>query len=265
MQDAARFLADSPDRLALLCRLREGPAGPAALADDLDCARRSIQRNLAALVERGWVDHGDGGYRLTTTGDLAATIHAEYLDRLERLDRFAPLLTHLAAEDVPPLASLADADLVVAAPENPQAPVQAYVDELQAFAGDRVRVCLPVLSRRFHEAHASLAMRGIHTDLVLSAVTAERARELNPLEFATVVGVGVLDLYVHPDPITVGLTIGADRLLLTAYSDEGHLEACLVSQDSDVLAWAADRFDTYRERSRPVDPVDGLPFGSGSR
>ena len=265
MQDDARFLADSPDRLALLTRLREGAAGPATLADDLDCTRRSVQRNLTAFADRSWVERGDGGYRLTTAGDLAATTHADYLDRLERLDRFAPLLRHLDADHAPPLSMLGDADLVVATPENPQAPVHTYVDRLKRFEGDTVRMCSPVLSRIFHEAHASLAMRGVHTDLVLSEATAEKARELNPLEFEAVLRVGVLDLYAHSDPVPFGLTVGEDRLLLAAYDEEGHLEACLASDDPDLLAWAGDLFERYRERSAKVELSGGFPLGLGSQ
>jgi len=263
MQDAARFLADSPDRLPLLTRLRKGPARPATLAEDLGCARRSVQRNLAAFVERGWVERDEGGYRLTTAGDLAATTHADYLDRLERLDRFAPLLRHLDTDYAPPLSLLEDADLVVASPENPQAPVQAYVDRLTRFEGDTVRMCSPVLSRIFHEAHASLAMRGVHTDLVLSEATAKKARDLNPMEFETILRVGVLDLYAHPDSVPFGLTVGEDRLLLAAYDEAGHLKACLASDNADLLAWAEDLFERYRERSAKVEPSDG-PLDLGS-
>jgi len=265
MQDAARFLADSPDRLALLTRLRKGADRPAILADDLNCARRSVQRNLSAFVDRGWVERDEGGYRLTTVGALAATAHADYLDRLERLNRFAPLLRHLDTDHAPPLSLLADADLVVASSENPQAPVQAYVDRLKQFECDTIRMCSPVLSRIFHEAHASLAMRGIHTDLVLSEATAKKARELNPLEFKTILRVGVLDLYAHPNSVPFGLTVGEDRLLLAAYDVDGHLEACLASDTPDLLEWAEDLFERYRERSTKVDPSGGLPFDLGSQ
>lgn len=261
--DAARFLADSPDRLALLERLREGAAGPATLASDLDVARRSVQRNLAAFADRGWVDRGDGGYRLTTVGDLVARTHADYLAHLGRLEAFAPLLRHLDGADAPDPTLLESADLVVATPENPQAPVHAYVDHLKGFEGDRVRMCSPVLSRIFHEAHVSLAIRGVHTELVLSTATADRARELNPLEFEAVLRVGVLDLYAHPGPVPFGLTVGEDRLLLGAYDDDGHLEACLSSDDPDLVAWGGDRFEAYRERSEQVEPTGGLPFGLG--
>lgn len=262
--DAARFLADSPDRLALLERLREGAAGPATLAADLGVARRSVQRNLAAFADRGWVERGDG-YRLTTVGDLVARTHADYLARLDRIETFTPLLRHLDPADAPAPELLRGAELVVSSPENPQAPVSAYVDHLKEFEGDRVGMCSPVLSRIFHEAHASLALRGVHTDLVLSKSTAARARELNPLEFEAVLRVGVLDLYAHPGPVPFGLTVGDDRVLLGAYDDEGHLEACLASADPDLVAWGDARFEAYRERSERVEPSGGLPFGLGSR
>ena len=265
MQDAARFLADSPDRLALLTRLRKGAARPATLADDLDCARRSVQRNLSAFVDRDWAERNEGGYRLTTVGDLAATAHADYLDRLGRLDRFAPLLRHLDTDHAPPLSLLADADLIVALSENPQAPVQAYVDRLKQFECDTIRMCSPVLSRIFHEAHASLAMRGVHTDLVLPEATAKKARELNPLEFKTILRVGVLDLYAHPNSVPFGLTVGEGRLLLAAYDEEGHLEACLDSENADLLEWAENLFERYRERSVQAEPSGDFPFNLDSQ
>jgi predicted transcriptional regulator len=252
MQDAVRFLADSPDRLALLSRLREGAAGPATLAGDLDCARRSVQRNLVALTERGWVERGDAGYRLTAAGDVAADIHAAYRERLERLERFAPLFRHLEPEAAPPLAALDGAGFAVTSPETPQAPVQFYVDRVESLGGDTVRMCSPVLSRRFHDAHAALAMQGVHTELVLPAAAAETARERNPVEFETVVGVGVLDLYVHPGSLPFVVTVGADGLLLAAHDEDGRLQACLAADDPAVVEWGTATFERYREAARPV-------------
>ena len=172
--DTARFLADSPDRLALLERLRDAPASPSALVADLDPARRSIQRNLAAFESRGWVDHCGDGYRLTAAGDAVADAHAAYLDQLRRIDDSTPLLTHLDPAHAPEPELLVDADLVVASEADPQAPIHAYTERLRGMDGDRVRVCSPVLSRAFHEAHAALALAGVRTELLLSTTTARR-------------------------------------------------------------------------------------------
>lgn len=252
MSDAARFLADSPDRLALLERLREGTAGPATLADELGCARRSAQRHLAACEERGWVGSGEGGYRLTAAGDAVATAHADYLDSLDRVEGVAPLLTHLEPAHAPDPDLLADAELVAAEAADPQAPIQAYVERLRGFSGDQLRLCSPVLSRAFHDAHADLAKRGVHTRLLLSRETARAARDRNPMEFAAVLRVGVLDLRARPEPLPFGLAVDGEQVLLAAYGADGHLRACVHSCDSALVEWATSQFETLCESAERV-------------
>ncbi|NHX37251.1 MULTISPECIES: helix-turn-helix transcriptional regulator [Halolamina] len=254
--DTARFLADSPDRLALLDRLRDAPAAPSTLVRDLDPARRSIQRNLAAFEDRGWIERCSDGYRLTAAGDCVARTHADYLERLARIDEYAPLLTHLGPVHAPPPDLLAG-DLVTASEADPQAPIHAYTERLREMDGNRVRVCSPVLSRAFHEAHAALALRGVDTELLLSTTTAQRARELNPLEFAAVLRAGPLDLFVRDDPVPFGLTLDEDSLLLGAY-DDGHLQACLHATDPDLLAWGERLFEALRADARRVTSPGAL-------
>jgi predicted transcriptional regulator len=261
MTDDARFLADSPDRLALLQRLREGAGSPAVLADDIDCARRSVQRNLAAFAERDWVERGDSGYRLTTVGHFVTRTHADYRDRLGRLDEYAPLLSRLDHEHAPDPALLDDATLVVATEANPQAPIRAYGERLRGFAGDRVLTCSPVLSREFHEAHASLALDGTRTELMLSRATARRARELNPMEFAAVLRTGLLNLFTREGPVPFGLAVDGEELLLGAYDDEGHLDACLHGTDPELVAWGETRFESLREGAQRVRSPDDIAAG----
>ncbi|MDS0299397.1 DUF1724 domain-containing protein [Halogeometricum sp. S1BR25-6] len=251
--DPARFLADSPDRLTLLRRLSEGGASPSELADDLPFSRRSVQRNLAAFVDRGWAESGGGTYRATVTGTLVAEEHAAYVDALDRIGEFAPLFRHLPDRDhAPDPAWLAGAELTAATDDDPQAPVHRYVQSVKRLDTDRVRMLSPVLSRLFHDAHASLAMRGVHTDLVMPAPMVRRARERNPTEFATVVRLDVLSLYRCRDFFSVGLVLGDDRVLLAAYDREKRLRALVESDDARVRAWAAELFERYREQSDRV-------------
>lgn len=253
--DAAQFLAGTPDRRRLLARLRRGAASPADLTSELDLPRRSVQRHLGRFADRGWAESSGGTYRLTVTGELVVEEHEAYLDALDRIDEFAPFFDHLPDRThAPDPRWLDDATLTAASPENPQAPVREYIDRVRTFDTERIRMISPVLSRLFHEAHAELAFDGVHTELVMSAETVRRARELNPGEFAVVVAVGVLDLYRHPDDVSFGLTLGDDRLLMCAYDDEGQLKACVESEHPEFLRWAGDLFDRYRDRSDPVGP-----------
>lgn len=251
--DVARFLSNSPDRLALLRSLADGNASPSELAAGRSFSRRSVQRNLAEFADRGWVESGGGTYRLTVTGALVAEEHAAYVDALGRIEAFAPLFRHLPdREHAPDPTWLDDAALTVATDDDPQAPVHRYVASVKRLDTARVRMLSPVLSRLFHEAHATLAARGAHTELVMPAPTVERARERNPVEFLAVVRSGALSLYRCPDAFRVGLVLGDDRLLLGAYDEEMRLRALVESDDSQFHAWATELFERYRERSERV-------------
>ncbi|WP_225336506.1 helix-turn-helix transcriptional regulator [Halomicrobium urmianum] len=251
--DAVQFLAGSSDRLALLTSLADGPASPSELASERSLSRRSVQRNLAAFVDRGWAETDGGTYDLTVTGALVAEKHAAYVADLERVDEFAPFFRHLPDRDhTPDPAWLADAELTVSTSEDPQAPVHRYVTRVEGLDTGRIQMLSPVLSRLFHDAHASLAIEGVHTDLVMPAAMVERARERNPIEFKGVVAVDVLTLYRHPEPFSVGLTLADDRLLMAAYDDEKQLQALVESANPAFHAWASALFDRYQESAERV-------------
>lgn len=168
-----------------------------------------------------------------------------------------PLLSHLDPEHAPNPDLLSGADLVTATEADPQAPIHSYTERLREMNGDRVRVCSPVLSRAFHRAHAALARDGVHTELLLTTATAQRARELNPLEFAAVLRAGPLDLFVRDGPVPFGLALGEDSLLLGAY-DDGHLQACLHSSDPALLEWAESAFEALAADARRIRSAGDL-------
>lgn len=251
---AAQFLANSPDRLDLLRSLSEESSSPAELASKHSFPRRSVQRNLAAFVDRGWAESSGGTYHLTVTGALVLEEHAAYVDTLACIEAFAPLFRYLPDRDhAPNPAWLADATSTVATEEEPQAPVHRYVTSVEQLDTDRVRMLSPVLSRLFHEAHAGLAVRGVTTELVMPAEMVERARERNPLEFRVVVALDVLSLYQFPEDFGVGVTLGDDQVLVAAYDAERQLRALVESTDPQLIAWASDLFERYREQSAVVD------------
>lgn len=260
MQSAVQFLAGSTERPRLLEHLREHPGSPSEVADALSLSGRSVQRTLREFTDRGWARRGEGGYELTTLGALVASEHADYAAAVDRLGEYRSLYEHLPDPGAAPDPRwLADADVALSTPEDPQAPVNFYVTRLRRFDADEIRMTSPVLSRIFHDAHAELVVSGAHTELVLSAEMVEAARSRNPAEFEVVVAVDLLSLYRHPGPVEVGLTVGEDRALVAAYDDEGQLRACLDSADPRLVEWASERYREYRDRAERVEP-SGLPF-----
>lgn len=262
--DAAAFLTASPERILLLEHLGTEPDSPGELASALSLSRRSVQRNLVAFVERGWVRKVDGEYRRTTTGTLVARIHTDYVDALDRVGRFAPFYEHLPDVDHAPDPSwLAGADLATATEADPHAALELYVSRVEELPDDRILMVSPVLSRPIHRAHEPLALDGVHTELVMTEKTVERARERNPAEFEVVATADVVDLYCHSGPIEVGLTVGNDRALVSAYDDDGNLRACVDADDDRLVEWATDRFERYRQESERVPGALDRAFDVG--
>lgn len=253
--DTVEFLANSPDRLTLLRNLLREPASPSELAAAFSFARRSVQRNLSEFVDRGWVETDGGTYRITVTGALIANEHAEYVDAIERIEDFAPFFRHLPDRDhAPDPEWLADATMTVATEGDPQAPVHQYVTSVKQFDAERIRMISPVLSRLFHEAHATLALRGTRTELLMPAKMIERARDRNPTEFEVVTTLDIVTLYEYPDQVDIGLTLGDDRLLMAVYDSKRQLNTLIESDDSRFHTWAEELFDRYKERSSPLTP-----------
>jgi predicted transcriptional regulator len=262
--DAASFLVASPDRLELLEHVGTDPGTPGELAADLPLSRRSVQRNLRAFVDRGWARKVDGEYRQTTAGRIVARTHAEYVDALDQLDRLRAFYEHLPDHDHAPEPTwLANADYATATGTDPHAPLEFYVSRIGELSTDRIRMLSPVLSRPIHRAHRPLVLEGVHTELVMDESTVGRARERNPREFDVVASVDVVDLYRHPGPVGMGLTLGDDRALVSAFDGDGNLRACVDASEERLVEWAGDRFEQYRREADPVpSPVD-LPFRLG--
>lgn len=257
--DSARFLSDSPGRIELLVHLRTAPGRPSTITEELSMSHRSVQRNLSELRERGWVEKRDGVYQLTTTGALITKEHEAYLGALSNVEAFDGFFRELPdPEHAPDPEWLHEATLIEATSTDPHAPVDHYVHSVRGFDVDRVRMLSPVLSRLFHDAHAALAVRGTHTELVLSDALADRARELNPLEFDLLVSLAPLDLYRHPGPIGIGLTLGDRHVLVGAYDDHGRMCACVESTHPELFEWATTLYERYRTRSMRVESTRAL-------
>jgi len=256
-----QFLASSPERVQLLEYLSTTSGRPAAIADALSFPRRSVQRYLGQFVERDWVSKDGGRYRLTVPGELVLDEHTRYLETIDQIETFTPLFRELPDVDHTPNPRwLENSTLAVATADNPQAPVHHYIETVRSFETDHVRMVAPVLSRLFHDVHAKLALDGVYTELVLSKAMVDRAQELNPTEFKLVVSVDVLDFYEYPDPISFGLTLSDDQLLLGGYDDDGQLRACVSATNTEILEWGERLFERYRDQTNAIDPPISFPF-----
>lgn len=248
--DVLSFLADSPVRGQLLGALADGPARPSDLRDEIGVSRATVHRNLNVLCERGWVRKEDGGYLATTAGELVHDRFGSFRRHLATIDRFEPLLEVVPADAVPPLSALATAELVTAGPDQPHAPVMRYVDELVASETSRVRGLSPVQSEMFDRGHEQLLEAGVETELVLPAdlLDGQDGRD----ELAAALAIDGFDVYEVPESPGFGLAVTEDRAFLGGYDADNQLQALAVGESEAFRSWAAERFESTRDRAAQV-------------
>jgi predicted transcriptional regulator len=267
-EDDAEFLVGSPTRLALLETLEDGPARPRDLVDALDVSRASVQRNLSAFVDRGWVRRESGTYHLTATGRPVVRTTRRFLCGLEGVHRADSLFEHLPRfDDSLPPAHLADTEVAVADEGRPYAPVEHYLDwldDLDRADRDRIVGLAPVLSDVFDESHVELIESGVETELVIERSLVERIRSEKPEKFARSLAYEGFELYASERAIEFGLAVCGPETFLGGYDDGGRMCACGHGRDSDLRAWALDRYEHYRETATRVDPPTGPEPGPGS-
>lgn len=92
------------------------------LRREFDASRTTIQRNLDALVERGWVENSNRTYSIAPCGELAAEEFSACYRKMRAVNRLQPFLRWTSTEDLD-LAHLSGAAVVVATESDPYAPV----------------------------------------------------------------------------------------------------------------------------------------------
>lgn len=248
-----QFLSGSRSRVRLLNCLDETPQYPRELTETLGLSRRGVQRNLSALVERGWAEKVSGKYRLTTRGTLIARQYSDFCTTLATIEECEVFFTYLPdSAHVPSPEWLHEAELVVATPERPHAPIEQYATSLSRCSTVTIRVILPVLSHYYADIHADLQERDIEIELVIDESTVEATRNCDIEAFEAALQLDTLSIYVQPEPIEFGLTLVDYRGIMSAYDDQGRIQASVECVDSAFLDWANEVYHRYRDDAQPI-------------
>lgn len=245
----------SSARIRLLRCLDETPQSPCELTDVLSLSRRGVQRNLSKLVERGWAEKVDGEYRITTNGRLITRQYADFCATLGTIGDNEPFFKHLPDCDHTPSPEwLHDAEILVARPEQPHAPIRKYVSGFQTSSATTIRSILPVLNQCFTDLHEGLTERSIETELILGEPILERAQPFKAFE--SVLSPDTVSLYAHPETIEFGLTLSDHCGFMSAHDEQGRIRACIECTDPAFLDWAMELYRSYRNDSRALDPTE---------
>lgn len=250
--DAVAFLAGTPVRARALDALADGPRSRAALREALDAPRTTLRRNLAALADRGWIEHDpvDDEYALTAAGERARAAFDAATDALAGAAGVGAFLRRFPAD--PPIEP-ADVDalsVAVATQDRPHAPVSPVRDRLAA--ADRVRGFVPVVNPVYVRAVVD-HLDALDVELVLSPTAAatledDYADAHDQLRAAS--GVDRLSSDAVPE-WAVALLDG--DAYLGAYDDGMRPVAVLhAPADHRVADWARDRYAAVRDAATPL-------------
>lgn len=252
--DALGYLTRSNLRVdALLTIQSAATIDERELREQYDAARTTVTRTLNGFEQRGWVDRNGGRVTLTAYGDAVADTVADAVADLEVTTGVAPFLSRVTATsfDLDPR-KLADADVTVAEPGSPYAPVE----EVTALRrqSSTVRELSSIVARDSAEQVHDRAVAGDATfEIVLQADVVDQihASDAYRDQFERTVDQPAVTVRVYEERFPFLIVLLDDCVALGVTNDEEMPAALVVSTASDVRSWAEDKYRTYFEAADP--------------
>lgn len=247
------FLVRSASRPTLLRALRDGPAGRAALARRCGVSRSTAHRAVEAFEEYGWVEIENGICHLTAGGRCVLAGYESLIETIERVGEYGSFLRRFDGEI--PAEALADATIVASTPEDPHRALGHFGEAVSATEVGRFQGIAPITSPLFDSLRESLLDAGVSIEVVIDRSVHETLRAADAAVLREARSTPAVSLSVHPEPISFGLALLDDRVLVGAYDDRGNLCECLDGQNRRLRRWANETYRNHRERAHALDAL----------
>ena len=256
--DDVAFLARSPNRVAVLRALADGPRSRHELVEETPASRVTVGRILHDFAEREWITHGDGAYETTTRGRLVARELLGLLDRLRAIERLDPVLPWFAVDRIDvPLSAFVDSEVTVPVATDPNrhhrriGTVGAAAETARMYAQGVTREAIDIHRSAVRDDDQRLEL--VLTRAALDAV--KRDEELREAFHGLVSEAAVVGTVDDPPPVPfVGLF--DDRCFVGAADDTGAFAGVVESDHDAVVDWAVRTLDSLVERATPLDAAD---------
>ncbi|MFB6150985.1 MAG: helix-turn-helix transcriptional regulator [Haloarculaceae archaeon] len=254
------FLALSPNRVAVLRRLADGPHTRSDLAAATGASQATLGRILSDFEERSWIERDGGTYTATATGRLVAEGFTDLLDVVETERELRGVVDYLPASAMDfDLRRLADATVTVPTETRPDAPMQRSLDLLDG--ADEVLGFSHAFNERnlgtIHDrvTRGEQTFRGVFSRSAIDALADDsRLRQrLVALDDADGGAIRVSDR-----EIPVAVIVIDDMVHLLVRDDDGVLRASVDTDDPAVRSWATDRFGEYWDGATPLARSDRI-------
>jgi predicted transcriptional regulator len=259
LDDGMDYLSRSENRVSLLAALVENqPRNRDELEAELSASKRTVSRVLTELTQKGYLQEGPAGFRLTTFGEVVAEAYLDYSDRFELAEKYRPFLANVDSTAVDlDITALRGASLTVAGDVNPYAPLDRALELRQD--ATQIRVVTPLIEKRSMEQLTARMERG--EDLNFEAIFPQRLYETVKSQrgydgaFEREVQSDSVELRISPDSIDVIYSIIDDIVALGATVDNEPY-ALLESKNPDLRAWVEQTIDEYKTAAVPVEEFE---------
>lgn len=255
---AIETLVRSDVRVQLLnaIRRRRGTESQ-VLREQLDADRTTIQRNLDALEEAGWIDYEYGtGYTLTPCGELIATEFFAFVETMQAGLKLQPVFRWLDPSDIDiDLRLFADAEIVVAEQHDPYAPMNRHIELLED--AEHFRALLPSVGlQAIQVAHEHVITGDAQHELVVSPGVAEtiRAKATYADLVAELLATDACTIYEADEPLPYYLGLAGSTTQLGIEDANGKPQALIESEAATVVEWADRTYAAYRADADPLEP-----------
>lgn len=252
------FLALSPNRVATLEALVDGPKTRRDLEAETGASQPTLGRILRDFEERKWVSRGEEGYEVSATGRLVADGITDLCAIVETERRLREVVEWLPTEEMTfDLVALRDATITVPTRTRPGAPVNRVEALLEGATEVRIvsnafnERSLEVVRRRAVDDDVSF--EGVFAASAIDALAAdaelrERLRGLLAADGAAI--------RIHEGDVPLAVTIADDVTHLLLRDDDGVLQAALDADDPRVRDWATDVHERYWQAATPLEAAD---------
>lgn len=249
------FLARSEPRVRLLKEIYEQQViEKNELRERVDASRTTVQRNLDALEERGWIEGDNRTYTITPSGQPVTEQLLRLLDTVYAARRLQPFLEFAPHEQFDlDFHRLATADITVADETDPYAPVNRHVALMED--ADHFRCLLPAVGLQpMMVARTCVLEHGNRHEVILDPGVADTVRTVDVYRDVLVdlVSSDRARLLVSDDPVPFYLGLADDVVQIGVGDDEGTPRGLVESDASDVRRWANRTYSEYRDDATPM-------------
>lgn len=249
------FLARSANRVQLL---QELPDREQLERDDIkaccEASRTTIQRNLNAIEERGWIQNTNQTYSLTLSGEIVIEAFSDLVETIQLVRKLQPVLNWFPRELAIDFTPLRNVTVVTPDPSNPYAPVNRHIEAMES--ADWFRCMLPAIGLQpMTIAHKRVVHDGCTHEVIVDEGVAETLRsDSNYTELVDeMIETGHCHLYVYDGDFSfyLGLT---DKCVQIGVEDDDGVPRGLMEIDADsqdVRKWAEEIYAEYKQQATP--------------